>query len=150
MISVKTFPIAEFEAAPNLAELLAEYAQESALDELGAENPQFDMYRQMEAAGCLRMLAAFDDETLVGFLVLLVSVVPHFGKVIASTESFFVAQAARKSGAGLKLLHEAEQVARDAGAVGFFVSAPTASRLAQVLPGIGFRETNRVFFRPLQ
>ena len=149
-ITIKPYPIADFEAAPNMAELLAEYAEESALDELGAANPQFATYRQMEAMGVARLLAAFQGETLVGFLVLLVSVVPHFGKPVASTESFFVAQKTRKTGAGLKLLHEAEQIARESGAVGFFVSAPMGSRLAQVLPGVGYRETNRLFFRGLQ
>lgn len=138
------------EHTPNLADLLAEYAQESALDALGSANPQFETYRQMQAMGVAHVLAAFQDEALVGFLVLLVSVVPHFGKPIASTESYFVAQASRKTGAGLKLLHEAEQIARQLGAVGFFVSAPTGSRLAQVLPGVGYRETNRLFFRGLQ
>ena len=150
-ISVKPFPIADFEAAPNMAELLAEYAQESALDELGAANPQFATYRQMEAMGAARMLAAFQGDTLVGFLVVIISVVPHFGKPVASTESFFVAQAARKTGAGLKLLHEAEQIARESGAVGFFVSAPTGSKLADVLDNLKpYRETNRLFFRGLQ
>lgn len=149
-IHVKPYAIAELEAEPNLAELLGEYAQESALEDLGTANPQFATYKQMEAMGVAHLLGAFEGDTLVGFLVLLVSVVPHFGKPIASTESYFVARAARKTGAGLKLLHEAEQIAREAGAVGFFVSAPMGSRLAQVLPGVGYRETNRLFFRGLQ
>lgn len=150
-VSVKLFSIADFEAAPNLAELLTEYAEESALGELGEANPQFSTYKQMEAMGVARMIAAFQGDTLVGFIVLLVSVVPHFGKPVASTESFFVARAARKTGAGLKLLHEAEQIARESGAVGFFVSAPTGSKLADVLDNLKpYRETNRLFFRGLQ
>jgi GNAT superfamily N-acetyltransferase len=87
---------------------------------------------------------------MVGFLVLLVSVVPHFGVTIATTESFFVARAARKSGAGLMLRNEAERIARGIGAVGLFISAPVGSRLAEVMGKTkGWRETNRVFFRGL-
>ena len=149
-ISIKPCSVADIESAPNVADLLAEYAEESALDALGGANPQWETYRQMEAVGVARVLGAFQREKLVGFLVLLVSIVPHFGKPLASTESFFVAQSARKTGAGLKLLREAENIARDTGAVGFFVSAPMGSRLAKVLPGVGYRETNRLFFRGLQ
>ena len=149
-ISIKPCSVADIESAPNVADLLAEYAEESALDALGGANPQWETYRQMEAVGVARVLGAFQREKLVGFLVLLVSIVPHFGKPLASTESFFVAQSARKTGAGLKLLREAENIARDTGAVGFFVSAPMGSRLAKVLPGVGYRETNRMFFRGLQ
>ena len=149
-ISIKPCSVADIESAPNVADLLAEYAEESALDALGGANPQWETYRQMEAVGVARVLGAFQREKLVGFLVLLVSIVPHFGKLLASTESFFVAKSARKTGAGLKLLREAENIARDTGAVGFFVSAPMGSRLAKVLPGVGYRETNRMFFRGLQ
>lgn len=141
--------VAEFEALPNADALLAEYARESALADLGPACPQWDTYRRMEAAGVVRMLVARRAGEVVGLLVLILSAVPHFGRLIASTESYFVASAARKSGAGLLLLREAERIAREAGAVGFFVSAPVGGRLAQVLPGVGYRETNRLFFRSL-
>lgn len=146
-ITIRPCAVADVENAPNVAGLLAEYAEESALDALGSANPQWEIYRQMQALGAAQVLGAFQGETLVGFLVLLVSVVPHFGKPVASTESFFVAHVARKGGAGLKLLHEAEKMAREAGALGLFVSAPTGGRLAKLLPAIGYEHTNQVFFR---
>lgn len=149
-ITIKRCTVDEIACAPNLPDLLAEYAAESALDDLGSANPQFETYRMMQEVGVAHVLGAFQGETLIGFLVLLVSVVPHFGRPIASTESYFVAQVVRKSGAGLKLLHEAEKIARESGAVGLFVSAPTDSRLAQVLPGVGYRETNRLYYRGMQ
>lgn len=150
-ITVKPYQVADFEAAPNMAELLAEYAEESALDELGAASPQFTMYRQMEAAGIARLLVAIQGDTIVGLVFVLVSSVPHFGKPVASTESFFVTKSARKTGAGLKLLHEAERLAQEAGAVGLFVNAPVGSNLASVLDSMkSYREASRVFFRRLQ
>lgn len=149
-ITIKPCAVEDVQNAPNVADLLAEYANESALDALGGANPQWETYRQMQAMGVAHVLGAYQGDTLVGFLVLLVSVVPHFGKPIASTESYFVAQVVRKAGAGLKLLHEAEKLARESGAVGLFVSAPTDSRLSHVLPGVGYHETNRLYFRGLQ
>lgn len=148
-IIIRRCTVADMADAPNIADLLAEYGAESAIEELGPPAAQLDTYRQMEAVGALHLLGAFDGDALVGFLVMIVSVLPHYGACIASTESFFVARAARKSGAGLKLLHEAEQLAKSLGAAGFFVSAPMSSRLEKILPGVGYRETNRVFFRRL-
>lgn len=148
-IDIRPCTVADVERAPNIADLAAEYAAESALGALGPANPQFSAYRQMEDAGVARLVAAFQGPNLVGFVVLLVSVVPHFSSPVASTESFFVAQAARKTGAGLKLLHEAERIAHQSGAVGLFVSAPVGGRLAQVLPRVGYIHTNYLFFRSL-
>lgn len=148
-ITVQPRTVADMEREPNLFALFAEYAQESATPELGAPDVQLPMYRQMEAAGALQLLGAYQGETLVGFLVLIVSVVPHFGKCIASTESYFVTPSARRGGTGIKLLRAAEELARSVGAVAFFVSSPSNGRLAQVMPRMGYRETNRVYMRGL-
>lgn len=146
-ISVKLTTVAEIESAPNLADLLAEYARESAVDGLGDASPQFAMYHAMEAAGVTYLFGAYRGDMLIGFLIMIVSTLPHFGQVAASTESFFVASAERKTGAGLNLLRHAMAHAEHMGARGFFVSAPVQGRLETLLPAIGFRETNRVFFR---
>ena len=83
-------------------------------------------------------------------MFLLVPVLPHFGRKVGVSESYFVAAEYRKTGAGLRLLHAAEEAAREAGAVGVLVSAPTGGILERVMPGVGYRETNRVFFKGLQ
>lgn len=147
--SIALTSVSALEQAPNLQALLDEYAEESGLAELGAASPCFDIYSEMERVGAARVIGAYVGFELVGFLVLLISVVPHFGKRIASTESFFVAKAARATGAGLRLLHAAECMARDEEAIGLFVSSPVDGVLAQVLPSTGYRETNRLFFRDL-
>lgn len=135
--------------APALEALLAEYAAECAIDGLGVPDAQIETYQRMEAAGILHLLGAFINGDLVGFVSLLVSELPHYGRRVATTESLFVAKCARKSGAGLKLLKTSEQLAASLGAVGLLISAPYGGRLAKVLPRIGFQETNRVFFRSL-
>jgi GNAT superfamily N-acetyltransferase len=148
MISLIT--IAALEREPKLAALLEAYATESSIAGMPRFNPQLDTYRQLEAAGVLHVFAAHEGEELVGFLCLLVSAVPHYGVKIATTESYFVAPEHRKNGAGLRLLREAEGLARDLGAAGMLVSAPAGGRLAQVLEAMpSYRETNRVFFKGL-
>lgn len=142
--------VAEIETSADLAALLVEYAAESANDEIGPASPQIDTYRAMEAAGVMRALTARVDGRLVGFLFLLVPTLPHFGKVVGVVESYFVASAYRSTGAGMRLRTAAEDLAREAGAVGVLISAPSEGRLTQIMPRSGYRETNRVFFKGLK
>lgn len=148
-LSIRPVTFAEIESAPNLPELLAEYARESANCAIGTPSMQPEIYRALESAGVLKILAAYSDGELVGYMSMLFSVLPHFGTLNATTESFFVAAAHRKGGTGLKLLRAAEALAASQGATGLFVSSPANGRLAQVLPRVGFHESNRVFFRRL-
>lgn len=149
MISIRRSRFAELESAANFAEQTAEYAAESAIEGLPPPAAHFQTYRMMEAAGAMHVLGAYRGADLIGFIILLVSMNPHYGLPLAVTESFFVAHIDRKSGAGLKLLRAAEDLAAKLGAQGLLVSAPAGGRLADVMPGAGYRETNRVFFRSL-
>ena len=114
-------------------------------------NRDYEQYERFEQAGFSRMFAAYNDEKLIGFLVLLVSPNPHYGCKIGTIESIFVGAEYRKSGAGLKLLKAAEDTAKGMGAVGIFVSAPAGSQLADVMSKMSpYTETNRVFFKGFQ
>lgn len=146
-VLIRPITSSEFWSAPNIDDMLAEYASESSIAGLPAPAPSREIYERLEATGLMHVLGAFKDDVLVGFLAMMATTNPHYGVPLAVTESFFVGSVYRKGGAGLKLLHEAEQIAKAAGAQGLLVSAPTASRLADVLPGVGYAETNRVFFR---
>ena len=146
-LSIRPCTVEQFAAANNLEELFAEYANESAIAGMGQCNVQMDIYRQMEAAGMLHPIAAYQGDEMVGFIALLISPVPHYGQLVGTTESFFVAKKARAGGTGIKLLRAAEDKARELGAAGVFVSAPVGSRLAAVMPHVGYRQTNEVFFR---
>lgn len=132
-IEVRPCSIAEMAAAPNIGALLFAYAHESSVPELGAPRAQVHTYRKLEAAGVLHPLGAFNDSELVGFLLLLVTVLPHYGVPAATTESFFVLPEVRKHGVGLQLLAHAEARARDLGAKAVLVSSPAGSALDRVL-----------------
>lgn len=148
-LHIRTLTLAEALAQPHLPALLQAYGEESALQELEPAEMQTAIYQAMEANGCLHLLAAFDGDDMVGLLALIVSVLPHYGKRVASTESFFVSEDARKTGAGLALLRAAEKHAQELGAVGLMVSAALHSRLARVMWGLDYRPTHRVYFKEL-
>lgn len=150
MIDIRPCAIAEIASAPNLGDLLAEYARESSLPELGSTQPQIATYHALESAGVLHPIGAFEGDRLVGFILPLVTVLPHYGVFAGVVESFFVPRAERKRGIGLRLLHKAESLARDLGAKALLLSAPTGGDLAK---GMGswksYRRSNDVFVKAL-
>jgi hypothetical protein len=148
-ITIKRCALADIEAAPNLPAMLDEYGAESSIDGLGAQNMQGEAYRMLESSGLLHIVGAWAGDDLAGFIAVLVSVLPHYGKTVCVSESYFVAAAHRKTGAGLLLLKEAERIGEEYGAAGFLLSAPLGGRLVSVLTAKGYRHTNEVFFKPL-
>lgn len=144
---VRKCTIADLEASPNIRELLDEYAAESSIDGLPHPSAKVEMYKNLESHGTLYTIGAFLDDMLIGYITILASVLPHYSALVAVTESFFVGKAHRKTGAGLKLLHAAEEYAKGAGSPGILISAPFGGNLAEVLPHVGYTETNRVFFK---
>lgn len=127
--------------------LRKEYADESAVRGLPDPQEKLEIYQAMEGTGALCAYGAFEGNDLIGFVTVLAPELPHYGRVIAVTESLFVAAARRKSGAGLRLIRTAERHARDIGSPGLLVSAPSGGRLAALLPRLGYDETNRVYMK---
>ena len=138
----------EIEAAPEFADLAAEY-DASRIEGMPPANPDWEMYRRLESAGLLFAFSATVDGRLVGYISVLVSVLPRYSARVATVESYFVAKAHRKTGAGLKLLKLAEDKARELNAPPMLVSAPADGDLAQVLPRLGYRATSTIFFKRL-
>jgi len=126
--------------------MLDEYAQESSIKDMPHPKAQLSMYQDLEERGVLRVIGAYRDNFLIGFVTVMCSVLPHYGKKVAITESFFVPKAYRKTGAGLRLLHAAQEYTKEQCAVGLLVSAPYQGSLSKVLPRVGFKHTNEVFF----
>ena len=141
--------IAEIEAAPNLAELVEEYAQESAIDGLPHPTVRTEMYRQLEAAGVLFSLASYVDDKLIGFCGVLSSLNPHHGVRLAVVESFFVAKEYRKTGAGIQMKRAAERHAEEIKSPGILFVSPVGGVLYDVLIQDGYVESNRVLFKKL-
>lgn len=147
--TVRPSTVAEISSAPNFAALLDEYCAESGITELGRANAQLATYNAMEELGVLKTVAAYVGDELQGFVCVLVHTLPHFGCRVGISESLFVAEAARHTGAGVALMQAAESAAMEHQAEGFLLSAPVASRLAKIAPAIGYRPTNITFFKSL-
>lgn len=137
--------------APNAQELLAEYAAECSIREIGNPDPQPQMYEAFEKLGLSQIFGAYEGGTLVGFASVLIAILPHYGKRVATMESLFVASAHRKSGLGLALLKAVEQHAGHEQCAAILYSAPADGQLARLLSmREGYRLTNTVFCRGLE
>ena len=148
-MNVQPSTVAACEAAASFPALLAEYAAESAVHGMPPPSARMEQYRQLEAAGLLHVLAAWREGDLIGFITVLAAPLPHYGMSVAVSESFFVASAHRSTGAGLRLLRDAEAKAKALGSPGLFVSAPYGGKLFELLPHLGYAETSRIFFKRL-
>jgi GNAT superfamily N-acetyltransferase len=147
-VLVRRFGAAEIWADPNFADLVAEYTAESATV-VGMPPPDAKLaaYLELESTGMLHVFGAVCEAALIGFIVLLVTPVPHYGKPLATVESVFVAAKHRGTCAGLLLLNQVENLAAMLGAPGPMVSARSGSRLADLLERLGYVETHRVMFK---
>lgn len=135
---------------PAFAGLISEYIEESSLAGMPPPCWELDTYLKMESVGFLHSLGAYRGDDLIGFMLLLVSVLPHYGIPVATSESYFVAREYRSTGAGLRLLREAEKLAASLGAVGILVGAPIDGKLNAVLSKTEYMPTNTVYFRSFE
>lgn len=144
---VKQVTCNELSSDPRFDELIKEYEEEALVPGFPEANLQLNMYRMMELSGNFHIIAAYMDDKLVGFLTMMVSVLPHSGKRFGTVESYFVTQERRKHGPGLDLLRAAEWLAEAVGAVGILVTAPKGGKLARVMPRAKYTHTHEVFFK---
>jgi hypothetical protein len=125
-------------------ELLEAYARECSIPLIGEINPQLKMYELMEQAGILKCFGFFEGHTLVGFATVLTTVLPHYGKKVATVESIFA-----KRG-GKDLMQAIEAYAKEAGCAVIFYSAPAGGRLERLLSlKKSCKHTNTIFTRSL-
>lgn len=135
---------------PETRRLLDEYAAECAQPELGEILPQPALYDAMEKADTMQTFGVFEGDKLIGFASILVYVLPHYGRKVATPESIFIAAESRKSGAGQKLIDFIESYAKQKGCVAVLYTAPTGSQFSHVLEAKdAYRHSNNVFIRKL-
>lgn len=146
---IKQCAIADVVNAPNFNDILNAYESECAIPEITGANPSLDTYSMLESLGKIIVIGAFSGSYLAGVLIVVVTEFPHFSRIIASSESFFVDRNHRKNGTGKRMLALAEEKAKCMGAVGLFMSAVANGRLEKAAPMMGFRKTNTQFFKVL-
>jgi len=146
---IRRITLEELTSAAEFDGLFDAYRAEAAIDDLPMPSYEAHIYRSMEAAGLLHILGAHQGDRLIGFLSLIVSVLPHYGMTCATAESYFVDARHRRGGAGIKLLRKAESLSEELGAGVLLLSARPDSPLSVILPRSGYAPANTVFYRRL-
>jgi hypothetical protein len=147
-LEIRQCTVAEIETCPNLAELFQEYADECSIDGMPPPIVKMELYRKLESSNTIRVWGAFYENSLIGLMAVLTTVIPHYGVSVTVSETFFVTKRYRYTGAGLILLGKAESYVDHIKSPGFLISAPKESILAEILcRKQEYVETNRVFFR---
>lgn len=129
-------------------ELLAEYASESSIDGMPTPKAKILTYKRLEFEGSIVCFGAFCNDKLVGFVSILMSILPHYSAPAAIVESIFVSSKHRAGCIGGRLLKAAENHAKNSNASGLLISAPFGGNLAKLLEKTkSYRTTNLIFFK---
>ncbi len=76
--------------------------------------PDKDKYKALQAAGILKLIAAYEEDLMVGYIALLISPNLHYmNDVFAYVDVIFVKESHRNSRVGLRLIDTAERYCRD-------------------------------------
>lgn len=147
-MEMRPMTVAEFFERPEANDIIAEYTAESGNPDLGSAMPSQQQYEQMESSGILSVLGAFEGDSLVGFVSVVVTMYPHFGKLVGSVESIWLRKNKRAGGAGLRLLKAAFANAKERGAVGCYLGARFGSRQHKLYERL-FQPMNVLFWKKL-
>lgn len=109
--------------------LIERYAVECAVE----ADPQPEIYAALDQVGVLKCFGAYTGAELAGFVSLLMNVMPHNGKRIATIESIFAVPEHRNLGTGDALLDAAEAFAAASGCAALIYTARVGSALEKVL-----------------
>ena len=148
---IRPVSYAEILNAPNAPILLAAYGAECSIPEIGDINPQPAMYEQLEQTGMFQAFGAFEHDELIGLAAVLVYVLPHYGRKIATVESIFLSPVNRSGRNGNALMNAIEDYAKEKDCEVILYSARTGSQFERLLSLLKpYQRTNSVFLRSLR
>lgn len=146
-VTIRHIALAELSA--QAGELLKAHWREIAREkDLMVLDPDWSRYEQLEAAGLLLSLGAFDGEQMVGYSVGLVHPHPHYrGLVYYQNDVLFVSPEARHSRLGIRLIQDTEAAAEAMGARWHAWHAKKGSKLDFLLERKGYAVHDIIYAR---
>lgn len=130
-------------------DLLAMFQQAVAIEGLPTSKWRRDIYELLEESGRILSVGAYLDGRLIGFCGLMVSMLPQYGEEVAVIDVVFVRPDQRGSGAGRRLVREAEAWAAETGAVAIMLSTPLNGALGRIAERWGYQPTRRTYMKVL-
>ena len=114
-------------------------------------NPDWDVYRALENEGKLRIFTARDNDTLVGYFVVVVGVNLHYkDHTFACNDIIYLHKDYRKGFAGIKLIKFAKKCLTEDGVSVLTINTKVHQPFDRVLERLGFNLIERVYSSYLQ
>ncbi len=127
-MKIKRIAIGKIFDSKEFKELANEYWTEAQTLNIQAK-PSRELYEILERGGRLKSAGLFtDSDKLAGFVVIVITPHLHYSIEIAHVDSLWLSKDYRKGQHGLKLLKEAEAIAREFGCPVINFSCPAGSR----------------------
>lgn len=149
MLEIKQIKFDELAQDINFNNLVKEYYEETKLEGLEQKEVRVDIYNGIEARNSLDVFAAYLDSKLIGFSLLVTTILPHYGIQISIVDALFVEKSARGTASGLKLIRASEAKGKERKSPGIIITAPINGPLIDLLPTIKYAPTNVMFFKSL-
>ena len=130
-------------------ELWKEHYDEIAVDKERMEMaPDVSFYQVCEDAGMLSILTARQNGKMIGYFLFIVRPHPHYRNVLCAFEdAYFMSKSCRKGMAGVRLIAEAEKVAKARGAKKLCVFTKMFKDLGKIYERRGYKLTDHVYWR---
>jgi len=122
-----------------------QYDELSTLKGLSDINPHIEGYRELEDSDQLLILAAWDDDKIVGYSAGFLGVHHHSLLKVYTNDLIFLDKEYRKGFTGVKLINKTRLFAELKGAKIVTWIAKTGSALKALLPRLGYNENETVY-----
>ena len=114
-------------------------------------NPDWDVYKELEQEGKLKIFTARDNDTLVGYFVVVVGVNMHYkDHTFACNDIIYLHKDYRKGFAGIKLIKFAKKCLTEDGVSVLAINTKVHQPFDRVLERLGFNLIERVYSSYLQ
>jgi len=127
--------------------LLKEHWEEIALNKIKIRlNPDWDAYESLEQQGKLKIFTARDEETLVGYFVVLMGVNLHYkDHIFAANDVIYLSAKHRKGLTGVKLIKFAETCLKQDGVSVLSINTKVHRPFDKIMDYLNFNLIERVY-----
>tara|TARA_R110000822_G_scaffold38746_11_gene107142 strand:+ start:590 stop:1039 length:450 start_codon:yes stop_codon:yes gene_type:complete len=112
--------------------------------------PAWDLYRDLDEQGSMKIITAREGGELVGYIVYLLSPSLHYtSQFFAEGDIFWLSPAHRKGSAGLRLFRFAETILKDAGVTKVINKVKLHADVGKVFEHMGYSPIERVYAKAI-
>lgn len=151
MIEIKEIDVSEEDIQIGIEALMYEHFDETSSPE-SRDKLKLDWkkYIQIQEVGNLILLGAFSEGILVGYVCLILAEPLHYMKtIVAVSDTIFLAKEFRQSSAGIRLIKEAEEEAKNRGAFSVCWYAKENSSLEKIFRKKNYKVRDIIFTKEL-